>query len=181
MKRVPLWSLHWQAARASDVDAMLHIEQQAYPHPWSRANFDESLASGYRIQTLWSADPKARADAALLGYCVAMKGFDEAHLLNITVTPAHQGSGFALHMLADLCRWAEQTGLHWLWLEVRVSNARALAVYERFGFNRVGLRNGYYPASRGSREDAVVMSLSVNDWVYAGQLKPQLAVTEVSP
>jgi len=48
-----------------------------------------------------------------------------------------------------------------LWLEVRVSNQRALQIYETHGYRRVGQRKGYYPADNGQREDAVVMSLAL--------------------
>ena len=64
-------------------------------------------------------------------------------------------------MLDALALWARGQGAEWLWLEVRLSNVRAQQVYLRRGFNRVGVRRGYYPAGRGEREDAVVMSLKV--------------------
>jgi ribosomal-protein-alanine N-acetyltransferase len=88
-----------------------------------------------------------------------MQGVDEVHLLNITVAPEYQRQGWARVMLEALATWARGRGAEWLWLEVRVSNARALGVYEAHGFRRVGQRKGYYPAGRGEREDAVVMSL----------------------
>ena len=58
-----------------------------------------------------------------------------------------------------MCDWSRQRQAQWLWLEVRASNARAMAVYQRLGFKRVGTRKAYYPLSPGQREDAVVMSL----------------------
>jgi [ribosomal protein S18]-alanine N-acetyltransferase len=60
-----------------------------------------------------------------------------------------------------LALWARGQGAQWLWLEVRVSNARALRIYECHGYRRVGERKGYYPAAHGRREDAVVMSLKL--------------------
>jgi ribosomal-protein-alanine N-acetyltransferase len=81
------------------------------------------------------------------------------HLLNITVAPAHQRQGWALVMLDALAMWSRGQGAEWLWLEVRVSNTRAQHVYLARGFNRVGLRKGYYPLARDEREDAVVMGL----------------------
>jgi ribosomal-protein-alanine N-acetyltransferase len=62
-------------------------------------------------------------------------------------------------MLDALATWSRGQGAQWLWLEVRESNARAIAVYERHGYRRVGLRKNYYPAQDGQREHAVVMSL----------------------
>jgi [ribosomal protein S18]-alanine N-acetyltransferase len=64
-------------------------------------------------------------------------------------------------MLDALALWSCGQGAQWLWLEVRVSNPRALQIYEAHGFRRVGLRKAYYPAADGQREDAVVMSLKL--------------------
>jgi ribosomal-protein-alanine N-acetyltransferase len=99
----------------------------------------------------------------LLGYFVAMPGFEEVHLLNITVAPACQRQGWALVMLDALVLWARAQRAEWLWLEVRASNTRAQQVYLRRGFARVGQRKAYYPAGHGLREDAVVMSLRLVD------------------
>ena len=136
------------------LDQVLPIEQACYSHPWSRANFSDSLASGYQAQLL-------RAGDELLGYFVAMQGVDEVHLLNITVAPAHQRQGWARVMLDALALWSRGRGAQWLWLEVRVSNDRAHAVYQRYGFQRIGERKNYYPAAAGQREHAVVMSLKL--------------------
>lgn len=136
------------------LDDVLAIEQSAYAQPWSRGNFSDSLRSGYQAQMLV-------ADGGILGYFVAMKGVDEVHLLNITVAPAHQAQGWGRVMLDALAIWSRGQGAQWLWLEVRVSNARALQVYERHGYRRVGERKGYYPAAHGQREDAVVMSFKL--------------------
>lgn len=136
------------------LDELLLIEQAAYRQPWSRGNFTDSLRAGYQAQMLV-------ADGTILGYFVAMKGVDEVHLLNITVAPLYQGQGWSRVMLDALAIWSRAQGAQWLWLEVRVSNARALQVYERHGYRRVGERKGYYPAANGQREDAVVMSFKL--------------------
>ena len=136
------------------LDVVLHVEQRAYAHPWNRANFLDALHSGYQAQVLV-------AHQTVLGYFVAMKGVDEVHLLNITVAPEYQGQGWAKVMLDALTLWARGQAAQWLWLEVRVGNARALQVYERHGYRRMGLRKQYYPAGDGQREDAIVMSLKL--------------------
>lgn len=137
---------------ANRLDEVLRVEVRAYAHPWNRTNFLDALHSGYQAQMLM-------ADGYVLGYFVAMKGVDEVHLLNITVAPEFQGQGWARVMLDGLAVWARGQGAQWLWLEARVSNLRALHVYERYGYRRVGQRKAYYPADGGQREDAVVMSL----------------------
>lgn len=141
----------FEALSLARLDAVLDIEQQAHPHPWTRGNFTDALASGYQVQLLMGGEQ-------ILGYFVAMMGVDEAHLLNLTVTPAFQRQGWALVLLDALALWARHQGAQWLWLEVRVGNERARQIYEANGFQRVGERKRYYPAAGGEREDAIVMS-----------------------
>ena len=147
-------SLARRAMVAADIDAVMAVETSAYSVPWTRGNFIDSLAAGYRAELLESPG------AGLVGYFVAMAGADELHLLNLTVAPARQGQGHGSALLEALMRQARDSGLASLWLEVRQSNTRALALYRRRGFAEVGWRKGYYPA-RSGREDAVVMSLTL--------------------
>lgn len=154
----------FQTMTADALDEVLRVEQLAYPHPWTRGNFSDSLKSGYHAQMLTGGSLGQDSGAALLGYFVAMMGVDEVHLLNITVAPEHQRQGWSRIMLDALVLWARARGAQWLWLEVRVSNARAKAVYERYGFRHVGVRRNYYPSSvagPSKREDALVMSLAL--------------------
>ena len=137
----------------AQVDAVMAIEVAAYAFPWSRGNFIDSLAAGYPARVL--RGPRGE----LLGYFVAMAGVDEMHLLNITVAPAVQGRGHARLLIDALTALCREQHARALWLEVRASNARARAMYERLGFTQVGVRKGYYPAPFGRREDAIVMSL----------------------
>jgi ribosomal-protein-alanine N-acetyltransferase len=135
-----------------DLTEVMQIEKQAYLWPWSEGNILDSIAHGHQCQTL-------RGNAGqLLGYFIAMPGSEEVHLLNITVCPNHQRQGWARVMLDALHDWAREQQAQWVWLEVRVSNTRAIAIYESYGFRRVGLRKAYYPLDGLQREDAIVMS-----------------------
>lgn len=136
------------------LDAVLAVEQRAYPHPWTRGNFTDALACGQQAQLLIAGEH-------LLGYLVAMTGVDEVHLLNLTVAPEFQRQGWARVLLDALALWARGRGAQWLWLEVRMSNLRAQHIYQMHGFRRVGERRRYYPAAQGQREDALLMSLAL--------------------
>ncbi|MCF8211663.1 MAG: ribosomal protein S18-alanine N-acetyltransferase [Rhodoferax sp.] len=136
---------------ADRLDDILRVESRAYAHPWSRTNFLDALHAGYQAQILL-------AEHEVLGYFVAMKGVDEVHLLNITVAPEYQGQGWSRTMLDALDLWAKGQQALWIWLEARVSNTRAMRVYEQHGYRRMGVRKDYYSADRGQREDAIVMS-----------------------
>jgi ribosomal-protein-alanine N-acetyltransferase len=139
-----------------DLDAVIAIEQTAYSHPWTRGNFRDSLNPLFDAQCLW-------LHGELLGYFLAMRGFEEMHLLNITVAPAHQGQGWGHMMLDALALMSRQAGAQWLWLEVRQSNQRALQVYARYGFKQVSIRKDYYPAGV-TRPDLTSMNASVPCW-----------------
>lgn len=149
----------------ADLDAVLHVEAQSYEFPWTRGNFVDSLAAGYWAQALFrhgDDDPVTVRPSLLLAYAWAMPGVDEVHLLNLTVAPSVRGRGHARALLDHLVAWSVLQGAHQLWLEVRPSNARAITLYERYGFRGVGRRPGYYPAARNQREDATVMGLALD-------------------
>ncbi|MES2957603.1 MAG: ribosomal protein S18-alanine N-acetyltransferase [Pseudomonadota bacterium] len=140
----------------ADLDAVLTIEKQAYEFPWTRGNFIDSLAAGYRAELL------RHADGDLCAYCVAMAGVQEMHLLNLSVAPDWQHRGLARGLLDALVADSRSVGALWVWLEVRESNHRAREVYRRYGFDQIAWRRGYYPAAAGRREDACVMRLSLS-------------------
>jgi ribosomal-protein-alanine N-acetyltransferase len=142
------------------LDRVLDIENAVYPHPWSRANFEDSIKTGYQMQVLTT---ESTSNSEILGYFIAMKGFEEVHLLNITVAESFQRQGWARAMLDTLAVWSRGQGAAWLWLEVRGSNERAQQVYKAQGFKLVSVRQDYYPKGPKSngREDAIVMSLKL--------------------
>ena len=134
---------------ARDLDEIVAIEDTVYQYPWTRGNFSDSLAAGY---SSWVC----RVGGELIGYAVVMMAVDEAHLLNISVDKRRQGMGFGARLLRHAMSVAHTLGARSLLLEVRPSNERALELYRHFGFVRIGLRKGYYPAHEG-REDAMVL------------------------
>lgn len=139
----------------ADVEALVAVEKLAYSHPWSLGNFRDAFKAGNLAQGL-------RAGDQWVGYFVAMQVLDEVHLLNITVAPTFQRQGWARCLLQSLSLWSQAHQASSLWLEVRESNARALKLYQAFGFEQVGLRKDYYPVGRSSREAAVVMRMALN-------------------
>jgi ribosomal-protein-alanine N-acetyltransferase len=158
----PVPAAQMVAMDVASLDAIVAIEVAAYDFPWSRGNFVDSIAAGYLAQR------RVDAEGGTIGYFIAMPGVQELHLLNLTVAPARQGRGHGRAMLDALVPLARESGATSIWLEVRPSNLTALALYERYGFRRVGLRRGYYPAPQGRREDAIVMSLRLPDALQAG-------------
>ena len=153
MSAVPKETPRLEPMREADLAEVAAAESEIYTHPWSRGNFADSLRARYQCYTL-------RRGADLVGYFVLMVAAGEAHLLNLSVAAAHQRQGHGSALLADLMRLARELGARTLFLEVRPSNLGAQALYRRFGFRRIGLRRGYYPA-QGGREDALVLSVAL--------------------
>ena len=138
-----------------ELDEVHALECSVFPHPWSRSNFSESLASGYDA---WTARDAA---GALAGYYVLMYVVDEAHLLDVAVAAGRQRQGLGRHLLDRIGARAREQGMDSVLLEVRPSNERALAVYRRHGYREIGRRKAYYPAHGGQREDAIVMRIDL--------------------
>jgi ribosomal-protein-alanine N-acetyltransferase len=141
---------HFAPMRPHDVDEIVETEQRAYPYPWTRVNFMDSLASGY---SAWVC----RCGGSLIGYAVMMLVLDEAHLLNLTVAPDWQRRGYGMLIAHHLFSTARDHGAARMFLEVRPSNLAAVSLYEHCGFAPIGRRRGYYPAD-DRREDALVMA-----------------------
>ena len=137
----------------ADFPAVMAIENDIYAFPWTLGNFRDSLAAGYCCSTYMF-------DAELLGYGVLMLAADEAHLLNLSVAKARQRQGYGSMLLQRLCTLAGGLGAGLVFLEVRPSNLAGVRLYERHGFEHVGIRRGYYPAQQG-REDALIFSLAL--------------------
>jgi len=144
-----------RAMTVASLDGVIELENAIYPFPWTRGNFVDSIVAGY---TAWTLN---HVDGDLVGYCIAMSGVGEMHLLNITIAPAARRRGHARRIVTELVRVCRSRRESRLWLEVRESNDEAREVYRRLGFAAVGRRKGYYPAPAGLREDAIVMSLDV--------------------
>jgi ribosomal-protein-alanine N-acetyltransferase len=134
-----------------DVDEVHALECSVFPHPWSRANFMDSLASGYDAWVL--REPAG----ALAGYFLLMYALDEAHLLDVAVAARLHGRGVGRYLLDRIAARSRAQRMASIFLEVRPSNTRALDVYQRYGYEAIGRRKGYYPAHEGRREDAIVM------------------------
>jgi ribosomal-protein-alanine N-acetyltransferase len=147
--------LNYAPMQESDLQEVLDLEQTVYPHPWSMANFVDSLASGYEAWVLRDTDNE------LMGYFLLMAIVDEAHLLNVAVSAERQGQGLGRFLLNQAVACARGLGMESVLLEVRPSNTRALEIYQRYGFQIIGRRKGYYPAANQQREDAIVMRFAL--------------------
>jgi len=136
-----------------DLPAVMRIEPTIYSHPWTLGNFRDSLNAGHSAWVMIVA-------GELAGYALVMMVLDEAHLLNISVAKSFQGQGLGRALLAQMIAVSRRYHAANMFLEVRVSNTSAIALYETMGFCEMGIRRNYYPAKSG-REDAVLMGLAI--------------------
>ena len=90
-----------------------------------------------------------------------MSVFDEAHLLNLAISPDWQRQGLGAALLQYVLQEAKKTQISMLYLEVRPSNDNAIRLYNRNGFEGFAIRKDYYPAKNNRREDALVMRCSL--------------------
>jgi ribosomal-protein-alanine N-acetyltransferase len=135
---------------AEDIPAIMAIEKQAYPFPWTEGIFRDCLRVGYGCRVL-------EQGGKILAYGVISIAAGESHVLNICVRPELRRRGLGHLMLEYLMDEASCSGAETMLLEVRVSNKAAIHMYQQAGFNEIGQRPSYYPA-RDGREDALLMA-----------------------
>jgi ribosomal-protein-alanine N-acetyltransferase len=149
--------------RRRHLRAVVRIEEDAYPRPWSANLFLSELAQrSSRRYVVGSIGP------IVVGYAGLMIVDDEGHVTTLTVDPGWHHRGIGTVLLLDLARAAPGLGVKHLTLEVRVGNEPAQALYRRFGFAPVGVRKNYY-AETG--EDAIIMWVhDIDSTAYAERL-----------
>lgn len=150
--------------RRRDLRRVMAIEQLVFPEPWSHGVFTSELAlrrgRAYRV---------AREGNETVGYVGLMFVEEEAHVTTVAVAPEHQGRGLGAQIMLGAVRIALDEPARHMSLEVAVGNARAQALYRRFGFAPVSVRKGYYQMTG---EDAYVMwAYDIDSPAYAERLK----------
>ncbi len=144
--------LTFVAMTYADLPEILRLEEACHPFPWTNTVLADCLRSGYMC---WKA--LSVHDASLVGFAIVMKVVDEHHLLNLVVDRSLQGQGFGTEMMNFLLKQGLEDGAVSMLLEVRVSNTAAQKLYSKMRFEVIGERKGYYAASDGVRETALVM------------------------
>ena len=139
-------ALHIRRLTYADLPQILVIERRAFPTPWSLAMFVLELSKSMDVCLA-----ATRGDA-LVGYLVSSRYDTVWHIMNVAVDPAHRRVGIATALLAGLIERLAVNARYTL--EVRESNAAAIALYERHGFRAAGRRRRYY---QDNGEDAVIM------------------------
>ena len=133
-----------------DLPAVIEIERQSYPYPWTQTIFSDCLHAGY---SCWVC----MRSGIIEGYGVITVAAGESHLLNICVRPESRRQELGVRMLRHLVDIARCHDADVIFLEVRPSNKAAKILYENEGFNELGRRRDYYPTD-ARREDALIFA-----------------------
>lgn len=124
------------------------LEKQCFADPWSEGSIASELDNPL---SLWLV---AEQDGAVCGYVGSQTVLDETDMMNIAVRPDCRRQGIAAALIDELIVRLKERGSHILRLEVRVSNAPAIALYDSLGFTQLGLRKNYY---RNPKENALIL------------------------
>ncbi len=135
-----------------DIPSVLAIEKHAQFHPWSKAEFERSLSANRRAWVIETTPAKQLSAFAVFGLLAG-----EVELLTIATHTDHQRKGFAKALIQHAI---ENLAAETIFLEVRESNTNAIELYESIGFNEIGCRKNYYPATNGQRENALLYALT---------------------
>lgn len=137
---------------ADHIDAICALEERCFSVPWSRESF------------MWAKDNEndyfivAEENGTVVGYAGLCFVLPEGDIANVATAPEHRRRGIAAALVADIIDFAKKRGIKSLMLEVRASNAGAVALYEKFGFIKVAERKKYYSKPT---EDADIMRLEL--------------------
>lgn len=150
------------ASASDDIEAIVGLETESFTNPWSRDTHVWELQNSDVTRVHVLRDAVGDGQDAIVAFCVCWVIFDELHINTLAVAPEFRRRGYATALLQAVMEEAETEGAVKATLEVRASNAPALALYERLGFRISARRPGYYT---NPQEDALIL------WREGGSLR----------
>lgn len=132
-----------------DIEQVLEVERQSFTLPWTREAFSNELNfNQYAVYIVIEDNGK------IAGYCGSWVVIDESHITNVAILPEYRGKKLGEALLRKMIEISIGMGAIRMTLEVRVSNAVAISLYEKLGFQKGGIRKRYYT---DNHEDAYIM------------------------
>ncbi|MBE0457041.1 MAG: ribosomal protein S18-alanine N-acetyltransferase [Pseudoalteromonas prydzensis] len=141
----------------ASIDALMAIENACHSHPWALNTMQSCLAGRYFNLAAFKAEQ-------MVGFYIGEKAGPDFTLMDICVAPQFQGQGIAKQLLNAFISYGEQHSAENLFLEVRETNTRAIALYEQAGFTEMSVRKNYYPSddpAKNGYEDAILMGMTL--------------------
>ncbi len=139
-------TLQIRRMREDDINTVARLEREIFSDPWSGDSFYHEVAN-----TKFSYPCVLTQDSIILGYAVVWYFAGELHIGNLAIAPQWQKHGYGKQLLEHIIKRFSRAEV--AYLEVRKSNTAAIRLYEKFGFNSLSVRKGYY----SDGEDAIVM------------------------
>jgi ribosomal-protein-alanine N-acetyltransferase len=147
----------FESVNELSIDALMRVENACHTHPWTVNTMQSCLAGRYFNLAAFN-------EQQIIGFYIGEKAGPDFTLMDICVAPDFQGQGIAKQLLAAFIEYGEKHHAENLFLEVRETNTRAIALYEQAGFSEMSVRKNYYPSSDPSKnghEDAILMGMTL--------------------
>lgn len=145
-----LFSIKIERMKAADIERVIEIEAEAYgEHHWSKESFFNELSN--ELAKYYCA---FNSNGELMGYAGSWEILEETHITNIAVAKKYRRHHVGEALLTSIIEECKKNLVKYITLEVRVSNIPAIGLYEKYGFNSLGTRKGYY---QDNNEDALIM------------------------
>ncbi len=151
MKKSDLW---FRRMTLADLKQVMKVEHEVYQYPWTETIFSDCIRVGYLC---WIA----LQQRSMVGHAVISVTTGESHMLNLSISTEHQRKGYGSRFIEFLVEEARSKEVQTMLLEVRPSNTAAISCYSAAGFNEIGCRKNYYPATAG-REDALLFARHIS-------------------
>lgn len=134
------------------LDAVVRIEEACFSVPWSRESFTWAMQGKNNYFVV------AEENGTVMGYAGLCFVLDEGDIANVATLPEYRRRGVGAALVSNIIEFAKENGIKSLMLEVRGSNSGAIALYEKFGFAKIGVRKNYYSKPT---ENADIMRLEL--------------------
>lgn len=139
---------------SEDARQVAELEKATFSLPWSEKGFLDALQMENNILIV------AEEDSKILGYICMYVSFDEGEITNVVVSPEYRGQGIGSRMMEYIFELARNKSIQRIVLEVRVSNGLAIGLYNKCGFQEVGIRKNFYEKPV---EDAAIMIATLEE------------------
>lgn len=138
-----------QPLKPETIGDVVALETECFAHPWTLENIEEHYGNPHSY--FFTAEEEGKT----VGYIGTYMVMDECFVTNVAVTEGMRGRGIGNDLVKCACENAKANGASFITLEVRISNASAVKIYQKNGFVSEGVRPGFY---RDPDEDALIMT-----------------------
>ena len=142
----------------ADIPSVVEIEEQCFSLPWSEKSFEDSLMREDTIFLVCEENENLTGGSTIVGYMGLYLSFDEASVTNVAVSPVFRKKGYGEALVVTAKEVAKEAGAECIFLEVRQSNAPAISLYKKLGFEELGIRKKFY---EHPVEDAIIMKVGI--------------------